>query len=343
LLALGKKSIEDALSLFEALSLKEGELKSPIIFLHKNEGKKVSLGCFQIADEDFAMDYLRKKGMKYFFRLHGGDVMFHDENQIGIGLIVPNRGEYDGTYVSLMSMFLKKNGIKNFQVTDDCIICFNKILGEVIYLEKENLRSWFTIIYLKRNYEEIANLKSFKEQLIKERISKLKESCIGLEQVLKKSVSAEQVFENFKEILSSELNFELKNSRLELSEKRLLWRAREMLRRNNIPEKVQLKYLQFKQSSTPRTTLFSKRLINGLLRVWVKTKDNVLEKVSISGSFMFEPPEKLESLENMLEGKTIEETFLTEKVTEFFINEKIKASFTPFDIVELLCKASGVQ
>ncbi|MEM2247788.1 MAG: lipoate protein ligase C-terminal domain-containing protein [Thermoproteota archaeon] len=87
--------------------------------------------------------------------------------------------------------------------------------------------------------------------------------------------------------------------------------------------------------------MFSKRLINGLLRIWVKVKDNVLDKVSISGSFMFEPPEKLEVFEKTLEGNIIEEPLLTEKVTEFFINEKIKASFTPFDVVELLCKASG--
>ena len=56
---------------------------------------------------------------------------------------------------------------------------------------------------------------------------------------------------------------------------------------------------------------------------------------------MFEPPEKLQVFEKMLEDSPVEETLLTEKITEFFINEKIKASFTPFDIVELLCKVPG--
>jgi len=341
LLALGEKNIEDALSFFEALSLGEKKPEYPIILLHKNKGKCVSLGCFQIAEEDFSIDYLRKKGLKYFFRLHGGDVMLHDEDQIGIGLIVPNDEGYKDIYSSLMGFLMKRNGIKNFQVTNDYILCFNKILGEVTYLEKENVLCWFTVIYLKRNYEEIAGLKSPREQLIKERASKLRENCIGLEQVLRKKVSEEQIFEMIKNVLSDDLNFELKSFRLGLNEKKLLWKSREKLRKNQIHEKVQLKYMQFKQSSVSRETLFSKRLINGLLRIWVKVKDNVLDKVSISGSFMFEPPEKLEVFEKTLEGNIIEEPLLTEKVTEFFINEKIKASFTPFDVVELLCKASG--
>ncbi|MEM3713131.1 MAG: hypothetical protein QXR97_06315 [Thermoproteota archaeon] len=341
LLALGEKSIEDTLSVFEALSLGGKKPELPTILLHKNKGKCVSLGCFQIADEDFAVDYLRKKGLKYFFRLHGGDVMLHDENQIGIGLIVPNDEEYKNTYSSLMSLLMKRNGIKSFQVTDDYIVCFNKILGETTYLEREKMLCWFTVIYLKRNYEEIAGLKSLREQLIKERVSKLKENCTGLEQVLRKKVSAEQVLEMITQVLSDELNFELKRFRLGLNEKKLLWKSREIFRKNRIQERVQLKYMQLKQESVPRETLFSKRLMNGLLRIWVKTKDNALEKVSISGSFMFEPPEKLEAFEKTLEGNKVEEPLLTEKVTEFFINEKIKASFTPFDIVELLCKASG--
>ncbi|MCS7138536.1 MAG: hypothetical protein NZ873_00570 [Crenarchaeota archaeon] len=341
LLTLGEKSIEDALSVFEALSLREEKPEGPIILLHKNRGKCVSLGCFQIADEDFAIDYLRRRELKYFYRLHGGDVMLHDENQIGIGIIVPNDREYRNTYSSLMNFLMKRNSIKNFQVTDDYIICFNKILGETTYLERENKLCWFTVIYLKRNYEEIAGLKSLREQLIKERVNKLKENCTGLEQLLRKKISAEQVFETIKQVLSDELNFELKSLRLGLGEKKLLWKSREMLRKSPVHERVQLKYMQFKQSSTPKETLFSKRLMNGLLRVWVKAKDNSLEKVSISGSFMFEPSEKLEEFEKMLEGNLLEEPLLTEKVTEFFINEKIKASFTPFDVVELLCKASG--
>lgn len=343
LLTLEEKNIEYALSVFEALSLRKERPDYPIVLLHKNKGKCVSLGCFQIAEEDFAIDYLRKRNLKYFFRLHGGDVMLHDENQIGIGLIVPNDEGYRDMHSSLISSLMKRNGIKNFQVTNDYIICLNKILGEVTYLEKENMLCWFTVIYLKRNYEEIAGLKSLREQLIKERVSKLRENCIGLEQVSRKKVSTEQIFETIKNVLSDDLNFELKSLRLGLNEKKLLWKIREMLRKNQIHERVQLKYMQFKQSSVSKETLFSKRLINGLLRIWVKVKDNVLDKVSISGSFMFEPPEKLEVFEKTLEGNAIEEPLLTEKITEFFINEKIKASFTPFDVVELLYRASGVS
>ncbi|MEM1557588.1 MAG: lipoate protein ligase C-terminal domain-containing protein [Thermoproteota archaeon] len=341
MLTIEGRGIEDALSIFEALSRRD-RLEYPIIILHKNKGKSVSLGCFQIADEDFALSYLRKRRLNYFFRLHGGDVILHDENQVGIGIIVPNDEKYRGMHASLMSLFMERNDVKNFQVTDDYIMCFNKVLGEVTCLEKDSLLSWFTIIYLKRSYEEIASLKSIKEQLIKERMNKLRESCIGLDQVLKRQVSARQVFEMIKEVLSKELNLKLGTLRLGLSDKKLMWKSREMLRKNSISERIQLKYLQLKRSATPKETfLSSKRLINGFLRVWVRIKDNSLDRVSISGSFMFEPPEKLQDFEKMLEGKPLEETVLTEKITEFFINEKVKASFTPFDIVELLCKASG--
>ncbi|MBO3800465.1 MAG: hypothetical protein FGF52_05365 [Candidatus Brockarchaeota archaeon] len=343
LLTLVDRSIEDALSIFEALSRRE-RLESPIIILHENKGKRVSLGCFQIADEDLALGYLRKKGLDYFFRLHGGDIILHDENQIGIGLIVPNDEKYMETYASLMSLLMEKNGVKNFQITNDYIICFNKVLGEVTYLEKESLLGWFVIFYLKRSYEEIAGLKSIKGQLIKERVNKLRESCIGLDQVFKKQVSAKQFFEMIKEVLTEELNFELSALRLGLSDKKVMWKNREMLKKNSISERVRLKYLQLKHSATPKETFFfSKRLMNGFLRMWIKVKDNSLDKISLSGSFLFEPPEKLQDFEKMLEGKPLEESVLTEKVAEFFINEKIKASFTPFDIVELLCKASGGQ
>ncbi|MBO3800547.1 MAG: lipoate--protein ligase family protein [Candidatus Brockarchaeota archaeon] len=342
MLNLGIKRIEDALSVFEALSLRDRKLEAPIIIMHRNKGKSVSLGCFQIADEDFAISYLRKKNLDYFFRLHGGDVMLHDENQVGIGIIAPNDEKYKEMHASLMSLLLKRNGIRSFQVTNDYIICFNKILGEVTYLEKESILSWFTVLYLKRSYEEIAGLKFPKEQLIKERVSKLKESCIGLDQVLGKQVSAGRVFEMVKEVLSDELNFRLSAFRLGLADKKCFWKSREMLRKNSISERIRLNYLQLKHSvSLGETFFFSKKLINGFLRVWVKIKDKNVERVSISGSFMFEPPGKLHDFEKMLEGSSLEETSLTEKITEFFINEKIKASFTPFDIVELLCKAPG--
>jgi lipoate-protein ligase A len=344
LLFLGESDIEDALSVFEALSREDGQLECPLIILHKNKSKKVSLGCFQVADEDFAASYLRRKNLKYFFRLHGGDVMFHDENQVGIGLIVPKDEKYSETYASLMSFLIKRNGIADFQITNDYIMCFHKVLGETIYLEKEHSLSWFSIIYLKRNYEEIVRLKSLKEELINKRISKLRENCIGLDQVLRKNVSATKFLEAIKEVLSDELNFELKALRLGFVGKKAFWKSREMLRKNNTSENVQRKYLQLKHSATPKETfLFSKRLMNGFLRAWIRVKDNSLERLSISGSFMFEPPEKLQDFEKMLEGKPLEEALLTERVTEFFINEKIKASFTPFDIVELLCKRSSEQ
>lgn len=338
LLTLGNKSIEDALSIFEALH-RRAKVESPLIILHSNKGKAVSLGCFQVADEDFVASYLHRKGLKYFFRLHGGDIMLHDENQVGIGLIVPKGEKYSGLHASLMGFVMRRNNVKNFQVTNDYVLCFNKVLGETIHLEKENLSSWFTVIYLKRNYEEIAGLKLSNGRMVKERISKLKENCIGLDQVLRKEVSANSFFETVKLVLTGELNFELKGLRLGLADKKLLWKNREMLKKNSISEAVRLKYSSILKERD--AVLLSKRLINGFLRMRVKTRDKTLEKVSISGSFTFEPPEKLNAFEEMLEGKKLDESLLTEKVTEFFINEKVNASFTSFDIVELLCKTAG--
>ncbi|MGQ9597132.1 MAG: lipoyl protein ligase domain-containing protein [Thermoproteota archaeon] len=339
LLNLENKEIEIALSVFETLFRRAGSLRHPHIILHSNKDKAVSLGCFQLADEDFLKSYLHKKNLKYFFRLHGGDVMLHDENQVGVGVIVPNEERYGRFYVSLMSSLMKKNGVTDFQVTDDYILCYNKVLGEVIHLEGDVLSGWFTMIYLKRNYEEIASLKSPKEQLIKERISRLKESCIGLDQVLRTQISPIKFFELVKTVLLDDLNFEPEKLRLGFGDKKLLWINRELLRRNRVSEAIQLKHSEMLKSGD--AVLLSKRLINGLLRMRIKAKDRTLERISISGSFIFEPPERLIDFEKMLEGKELDEPLLIEKVTEFFINEKIKASFTAFDIVELLCKNTG--
>jgi len=307
--------------------------------LHSNKGKVVSLGCFQVADEDFLTGFLRKKGLKYFFRLHGGDVMLHDENQVGIALILPRDEKYGETYVSLVSLLMKRNGVSNIHVTNDSILCFNKVLGEVIHVEKNGLAGWFAFIYLKRNFEEMAGLKFPKEQLIKERVSKLKENYIGLDQVLEKPVSADAFLESVKTVLTDDLGFRVRDFRLGLGDKKLFWKNRDMLKKNNISEAVQLRHSALLKEEG--VLLLSKRLMNGFLRMRLKIKDKTLEKISISGSFMFEPPGKLIDFEKMLEGKELDETVLTEKVTEFFINEKIKASFTAFEIVELLCGAAG--
>ncbi|MGC8831935.1 MAG: lipoyl protein ligase domain-containing protein [Thermoproteota archaeon] len=339
LLSLGNRSIEEALAVFEAFYRRTRAPEAPVVILHSNKGKTVSLGCFQVADEDFITSYLRRKGLKYFFRLHGGDVMLHDENQVGIGLIVPKDEKYSGLHASLIGFLLKKNNLKDFQVTNDYVLCSNKVLGETLHLEKENFSSWFTVIYLKRNYEEIASLKLSKEKMIKERISKLRESCIGLDQLLKKPVSASNLFETIRSVLSGELNFKLKGLRMELADKKVFWKTREMLKKNSISETVQLKYSSMLKEKD--AVSLSKMVINGFLRMRVKTRGKTLERMSISGSFVFEPPEKLDAFEKMLEGKELDESLLTEKVTEFFINEKVNASFTSFDIVELLCKAAG--
>jgi len=307
--------------------------------LHSNKGKVVSLGCFQVADEDFLTGFLRKKGLKYFFRLHGGDVMLHDENQVGIALILPRDEKYGETYVSLVSLLMKRNGVSNIHVTNDSILCFNKVLGEVIHVEKNGLSGWFAFIYLKRNFEEMAGLKFPKEQLIKERVSKLKENYIGLDQVLEKPVSVDAFLESVKTVLTDDLGFRVKDFRLGLGDKKLFWKNRDMLKKNSISEAVQLRHSALLKEEG--VLLLSKRLMNGFLRMRLKIKDKTLEKISISGSFMFEPPGKLIDFEKMLEGKELDETVLTEKVTEFFINEKIKASFTAFEIVELLCGAAG--
>ncbi|MEM3661014.1 MAG: lipoate protein ligase C-terminal domain-containing protein [Thermoproteota archaeon] len=339
LLTLKNRRVEEALSIFEALSSRLKPPECPLIILHSNKGKIVSLGCFQVADEDFLTGFMRKRGLKYFFRLHGGDVMLHDENQVGVALILPMEEKYRETYVSLMSLLLKKNGVSNIHVTNDSILCFNKVLGEVIHVEKNGFSSWFAFIYLKRNYEEMAGLKFPKEQLIKERVSKLKENYIGLDQVLEKQVSADAFLESVKTVLTDDLGFKIREFKLGLGEKKLFWKNRDMLKNNRISESVQLKHSALLREEG--ALLISKRLMNGFLRMRLKIKDKTLEKISISGSFMFEPSEKLRDFEKMLEGKELDETVLTEKVTEFFINEKVKASFTAFEIVELLCGAAG--
>lgn len=331
--------MEEALSVFEALSNRPKAPEYPVVILHSNKSKVVSLGCFQVADEDFLTSYLRKKGLKYFFRLHGGDVMLHDENQVGIALIMPRDEKYSETYFSLARSLMKRNGVPNFHVTNDLILCSNKLLGEVIHLEKDSFSSWFALIYLRRNYEEMAGLKFPKEQLVKERVSRLKENYIGLDQALEKQVSADVFLESVKTVLTDDLNFKIKDFRLGLRDKKLFWENRNLLRRNIISETVQLKHSAV--SREKGTVLLSKRLINGFLRMRVKIKDKILEMISISGSFMFEPSEKLSDFEKMLEGKELDETLMVEKVTEFFINEKVKASFTAFEIVELLCGAAG--
>ncbi len=331
--------MEEALSVFEALSSKPKAPECPVVILHSNKSKVVSLGCFQVADEDFLTSYLRKKGLKYFFRLHGGDLMLHDENQVGIVLITPRDDKYSGTYVPLVSSLMTRNGVSNFNVTNDSILCFNKVLGEVIHLEKDGFSSWFAAIYLKRNYEEMAGLKSSKEQLVKKRVGKLKENYIGLDQVLKKQVSANEFLESVKTVLTDDLSFKIKDLRLRLGDKKLFWKNRNMLRRNSISEAVQLKHAAVLKEQG--VVLLSKRLINGFLRMRVKIKNKILERISISGSFMFEPSERLSDFEKMLEGKELDETLLAENVTEFFISEKVKASFTAFEIVELLCGAAG--
>lgn len=340
LLILKNRSVGEALSVFEALSSRPKAPECPIVILHSNKSNKVvSLGCFQIADEDFLTSYLRKKGLKYFFRLHGGDAMLHDENQVGIALITPRDKEYGETYASLISSLMKRNGVSNFHVANDSILCFNKVLGEVIHVEKNDFAGWFAFIYLKRNYEEMAGLKSSREQLIKERVSMLKRNYIGLDQVLGKHASVYEFLESAKTVLTDDLNFKIKSLRLGLVDKKLFWKSRGMLRRNIVSEAVHLKHSAVLREKG--AVLLSKRLINGFLRVRVKIKDKAIERISISGSFMFEPSEKLRDFEKMLEGKELDEALLVEKVTEFFINEKIKASFTAFEIVALLCGATG--
>ena len=327
------------MSVFEALSTRPKAPECPIVILHSNKSRVVSLGCFQVADEDFLTSYLRKKGLKYFFRLHGGDALLHDENQVGVALITPRDENYSETYVSLISSLMKKSSVSSFHVTNDSILCSNKVLGEVINVEKNDFSSWFSFIYLKRNYEEMAGLKFPKEQLIKERVSKLKENYIGLDQVLGKQVSADEFLESAKKVLTDDLSFKIKSLKLGFGSKKFFWRNRDMLRRNRIAEAVQLKHSALLKEEG--VVSLSKRLISGFLRMRVKIKDKTLERISISGSFMFEPPEKLLDFEKMLEGKEIDETLLTEEVTEFFISEKVKASFTAFEIVELLCGAAG--
>lgn len=338
-LTLKNRRIEEALSGFEALSSRPKPPEYPLVILHSNKGKVVSLGCFQVADEDFLTGFIRKRGLKYFFRLHGGDVMLHDENQVGVALIVPMEEKYRETYVSLISFILKRNGVSNIHITNEYILCFNKVLGEVIHLEKNGFSSWFAFIYLKRNYEEMAGLKFPKERLIKERVGKLKENYIGLDQVLEKQVSADAFLESVKTVLMDDLGFKIKDFKLGLGEKKFFWKYRDMLKNNRVSESVQLKHSALLREKG--ALLFSKRLMNGFLRMRLKIKDRTLEKISISGSFMFEPSEKLRDFEKMLEGKELDETVLTEKVTEFFINEKVKASFTAFEIVELLYGAAG--
>ncbi|MGQ9479568.1 MAG: lipoyl protein ligase domain-containing protein [Thermoproteota archaeon] len=341
-LDLGKGSIEEALAVFEAVINRAKEPDYPLVILHSNKHKAVSLGCFQVRDEDFLMAYLRGKGLRYFFRLHGGDVMLHDENQIGIGLIIPKDGKYDDMHRSLIGYLLRRRGVTNFQVTDDYVLWSNKVLGDVINIEKEKLNSWFTIIYLKRDYEGIARLKFSKEELVRERISKLMDSCIGLNQVLKRDVSWSSLLESAKAVLSNDLNFKMGNLRLGLGDKKAFTKAKKLFHENNISETVQDKYYSLSKDS--KVKVFSKRLINGLLRVLLKTRDGAIEKVCFSGSFLFEPPTKLPDFEKMLEDKELDENVLTEKVTEFFINEKIRASFAAFDVVELMLRtASGTN
>ena len=179
------------------------------------------------------------------------------------------------------------------------------------------------------------------EEKFRDKIAKSLEERMGsfsyfLKEVPKKEDVIERYLENFQNMLEIELvpgNL-LKEEQKKLTELEQLYMENEWM---YYVEKRGNEIFQQKIKSGTYFTLGNKKLLGGLVQIFLNSENNKIKEILISGDFTISPPYVVKELEFELRGVKLEQDILTNIIKKFYIKHQVESpGILPEELSELI-------
>jgi len=222
------------------------------------------------------------------------------------GVTVGGRRICEYTITSSANGFTEIFGVLLLDIDYNLMARLTSTRTELEHIEVRRIISLVTSIY--HETAEVPNSKSVKDSLIK---------SVSLSGGIKSS-----------------------KGRLDLAERRLLtgiWKR--LNSRRWIDDPFYAHPSLYEGSFKPRQAEF--RCEAGFLNVALRSSDNKIQDIGLSGSFMFYPEEMLRNLESNLVGCELSEAELIERTSSFYLKENVRSpGISPMDVAYTILRAS---
>ncbi len=340
---LGERPWEQSMLIFHALA----RMGIEALVIVSPRTPYMSIGYFQDAKQEVALDYCKKENLPVIRREVGGGTVYLDRNQIFYHLIWnknnPNFLKKISDIYQQLSIgpieTYKDFGIETkFCEVNDIVTSKGQKIAGLGGADIQDSMVFVGSIILDFNYKKMVNAIKVPDEKFRDKIYKsLEENVTTMRRELGKVPPRKEIvstlIKKYEGIIGklqpTKLNDEIINKMVELSK---WFRSSEFLFKKTpriskgvkIKEGVEILYGIYKAKG-------------GLIRAAQEVEMEKLKDIGISGDFTFYPKKDLSNMEDVLKGTNREKDEITPKIEEFYENKEIQTpGVKPEDITKAI-------
>lgn len=300
------------------------------------------MGRFQAFDTDFPST-LKSVGLDLVRRPRGGGLLLHTPPQIVFCSTIS--GDEEAVRSSVLDgvlMVLEQFGLNGQLDGSTGITVRGRRICEYTMTSASGVTQLFGVLLLNTNYELMGRIMGTRPELLHIEVRRIISLVTSIYHETGGVVQSKYVRDALVSAVSISSGIKTSNGRLSFAERRVLTKVlKELHSRRWLLEPVMAHPSVFNGSFKPRHAEF--KCEAGQLNVALISsgEENKIKDISLSGSFMFYPEEKLRSLESNLIGCELSEAELIERISSFYLQEGLRSpSISPMDIAYTILRAS---
>jgi len=316
--------------------------KHPATFLVFSPRKPaVSLGRFQIFDRDLT-SVLKSEKLGFLRRPRGGGLLLHTPPQIVFCSIIAGGEEGARRFVlDGLLMILEQFGLAGRLDGLTGITVGGRRICEYTVTSSDNgFTGIFGVLLLDTDYGLMGRLTRTRTELEHIEVRRIISLVTSIYHETAEVPDSKLVREALISSVSLSGGIRPSKGRLDLAERRALtgiWKH--LNSRRWIDDPFLAHPSLYEGSFKPRQAEF--RCEAGFLNVSLRSSDNRIQDIGLSGSFIFYPEEKLRDLESNLVGCELSEAELIERVSSFYLKENVRSpGISPMDVAYTILRAS---
>lgn len=300
------------------------------------------MGRFQVLDAPFP-SILKSEGLALVRRPRGGGLLLHTPPQIVFCSTI--EGDEEAARKSVLNavlMVLEQFGLNGQLDGSTGITVRGRRICEYTITSASGVTQLFGVLLLNANYELMGRITGTKPELLHIEVRRTIGLVTSIYHETSKVPKSKYVRDALISAASLSSGTKASRRRLSITERKVLTKVMRALHSKNwLLDLVIAHPLLFDGSFQPRKAEF--RCEAGQLNVALisSVEENKIQDISLSGSFMFYPEEKLRSLELNLIGCELSEAELIERISSCYLQEGLRSpGISPMDIAYTILRAS---
>ncbi len=348
LLNIGEQNWLDTQAIYHALALVQNGSQTPnTLVLTWPDRPLVCVGLHQVLEQSVELDYIQEQKLPIVRRGTGGGSVYLDSNQLFYQIIC-NKKDYNQKLREFYEYFLTPviQTYKEFNISaeyspiNDIVAKGRKISGNgaVSYGNSRVLVGNFIFDFPS---VEMSKILKVPDEKFRDKIAKSLEERMGSFKILLAEIpTKEEVVEKYIQNFQKELDVKLIEGSLSNIEEEKLADIKDLYQQKDWLYYVDKDKTDLFQQKIKGDTYFvfsEKKFLGGLMQLFIHFDSGKIVDIVISGDFSLSPPFILEEMQKILMNTQIDETIISEKLSDFFISNNIDLpGILPEDISKLI-------